>query len=144
VLWLADASNQVIAHQGAAPVWLVRNKIDLEAARQTSSGQGGASAGFRISASRGDGLAELISALVGFAQDYFGPGEGGLIGRVRQRILLQETAGSLRRSIAVVGNGEELAAEELRAAAQSLGRLLGRVDVEDVLDVIFRQFCVGK
>ena len=40
--------------------------------------------------------------------------------------------------------GEELAAEELRAAAHSLGRLLGRVDVEDVLDVIFREFCVGK
>jgi tRNA modification GTPase len=44
----------------------------------------------------------------------------------------------------VVGQGEELAAEELRTAALSLGRLLGRVDVEDILDVIFREFCVGK
>ena len=44
----------------------------------------------------------------------------------------------------MVGEGEELAAEELRAAAYSLGRLLGRVDVEDILDVIFREFCVGK
>jgi tRNA modification GTPase len=35
-------------------------------------------------------------------------------------------------------------AEELRIAAQSLGRLTGRVDVEDVLDVIFRDFCIGK
>ena len=42
------------------------------------------------------------------------------------------------------GEGEELAAEELRTAAHSLGRLLGRVDVEDILDVIFREFCVGK
>jgi tRNA modification GTPase len=32
----------------------------------------------------------------------------------------------------------------LRLAAQSLGRLLGRVDVEDILDVIFREFCIGK
>jgi tRNA modification GTPase len=46
--------------------------------------------------------------------------------------------------VSVVGAGEELAAEELRAASQSLGRLLGRVDVEDILDVIFREFCVGK
>jgi len=46
--------------------------------------------------------------------------------------------------MAVVGEGEELAAEDLRAAADSLGRLLGRVDVEDILDVIFREFCVGK
>ena len=44
----------------------------------------------------------------------------------------------------LVEEGEELAAEELRAAAYSLGRLLGRVDVEDILDVIFREFCVGK
>ena len=39
---------------------------------------------------------------------------------------------------------EELVAEELRAAAQTLGRLTGRVDVEDILDVIFRDFCIGK
>jgi len=58
--------------------------------------------------------------------------------------LLQEAAISLRRSIEVVGSGEELAAEELRSAANCLGRLLGRVDVEDILDVIFREFCVGK
>ena len=89
-------------------------------------------------------MPELIAALVGFAQDYFGAGEGGLIGRARQRKLLQETAASLRRSIEVVGTGEELAAEDLRAAAHSLGRLLGRVDVEDILDVIFREFCIGK
>jgi tRNA modification GTPase len=37
-----------------------------------------------------------------------------------------------------------LVAEELRIAANALGRLLGRVDVEDLLDVIFREFCVGK
>ena len=99
---------------------------------------------FRISARRGLGVSELIGALVTFAQNYFGAGEGGLIARERQRKLVQETADSLRRCIAVIGEGEELAAEELRAAAFSLGRLLGRVDVEDILDVIFREFCVGK
>ena len=86
----------------------------------------------------------MIAALVGFARDYFGSGEGGLIGRERQRKLLQQTAASLQRSITVIGEGEELAAEDLRAAAHSLGRLLGRVDVEDILDVIFREFCIGK
>jgi tRNA modification GTPase len=145
VLWLADAPGEAIQRDGAAPVWVIRNKIDLDAVGQPGAptlGQSGA--GFRISASRGDGLAELISALVGFAQDYFGSNEGGLIGRTRQRQLLQDAAVSLRRSMEVVGKGEELAAEELRAAAHSLGGLLGRVDVEDILDVIFREFCVGK
>ena len=129
--------------EGTAPVWLVRNKIDLDTAGRplAESAEGRA---FQISASRGDGVPELIAALVGFAQRYFGGTEGGLISRTRQRKLLQETVASLQRCIAVVGQGEELAAEELRTAALSLGRLLGRVDVEDILDVIFREFCVGK
>jgi tRNA modification GTPase len=50
----------------------------------------------------------------------------------------------LRRSTSVVEQGVELAAEEMRTAVHSLGQLLGRVDVEDVLDVIFRDFCIGK
>ena len=42
------------------------------------------------------------------------------------------------------GAGEELVAEQLRRAATGLGKLTGRVNVEDILDVIFREFCVGK
>ena len=99
---------------------------------------------FEISASCGDGILELIAAMIAFAQNYFSAGEGGLISRERQRKLLQETAVSLQRSLSAIQEGEELAAEDLRIAARSLGRLLGRVDVEDVLDVIFREFCIGK
>jgi tRNA modification GTPase len=140
VLWLTDAATQETHRDSAAPVWVIRNKIDLDPAGQPRA----AETGFGISASRGDGLAELISALVRFAQDYFGGNEAGLISRTRQRQLLKEAAVSLQRSIEVIGSGEELAAEELRSAANCLGRLLGRVDVEDILDVVFREFCVGK
>lgn len=143
VLWLTDGPNAAISHVGLAPVWLLRNKIDLNSSVSEPSGSGSRSI-FKISARDGDGIPELIVALVGFAHDYFGSGEGNLITRARQRELLRETADSLRRAIDVIGAGEELAAEELRAAAYSLGRLLGRVDVEDILDVIFREFCVGK
>jgi tRNA modification GTPase len=143
VLWLADRESGKIHHDGTAPVWRVRNKIDLDSAPRPMADVAGR-AGFAISAESGDGLPELIAALVEFSHDYFGASEGGLISRTRQRQLLQETVVSLRRSIDVAGEGEELAAEELRIAAHSLGRLLGRVDVEDVLDVIFREFCVGK
>ena len=38
----------------------------------------------------------------------------------------------------------ELAAEDVRLAMRALGRITGRVDVEDVLDIIFRDFCIGK
>jgi tRNA modification GTPase len=153
VLWMIDAQHEQSPQGGAAPLWTVRNKIDLDVVRADSPkprqtgiiGQErrlGSDLG--ISASRGDGIAELISALVGFARDYLGSGEVSLISRARQRKLLEETADSLQRSIEVIGKGEELAAEELRAAAYSLGRLLGRVDVEEILDAIFRDFCIGK
>jgi tRNA modification GTPase len=142
VLWLSDSPHVAFERDGSAPVWKVRNKIDLEEAGRPLAET--SSPGFQISASRGDGVPELIVALVGFAQSYLGDSEGGLIGRARQRKLLEDTADSLRRCIEVVGQGEELAAEELRAAAHALGRLLGRVDVEDILDVIFREFCIGK
>jgi tRNA modification GTPase len=145
VLWMSDPQHDERPRQGDTPVWWVRNKIDLDSVgRETASKQGKTEADFRISASRGAGIGELITALVAFAQDYFGSGEGGLIGRERQRKLLDQTAAALRRSVAAVGQGEELVAEELRIAAYALGRLLGRVDVEDILDVIFKEFCVGK
>jgi tRNA modification GTPase len=144
VLWLVEDDSHDHAVEGAAPVWMVRNKIDLSALKPHVAGMGRTwgSRYFEISAVRGDGLQELMAALVGHAEDYLGSGEGGLIGRERQRTLLRETAASLQRSME--GKGEELVAEDLRAAAHSLGRLLGRVDVEDILDKIFREFCIGK
>jgi tRNA modification GTPase len=140
VLWLAEDASE-IDRQGDTPLWMIRNKSDL-----TGVGEGSEASGpiFRISAKQGDGIPSLIDALVSFARAYFGSHETGLITRERQRKLLQETAGALRRSLETIDLGEELAAEELRSAAFSLGKLLGRVDVEDLLDVIFREFCIGK
>ncbi|MBV9529521.1 MAG: tRNA uridine-5-carboxymethylaminomethyl(34) synthesis GTPase MnmE [Bradyrhizobium sp.] len=144
VLWLTDGENFEPCERRAAPVWSVRNKIDLKASPASKPSHALPVGCFKISALRGEGVAELVAALVGFAQSYFGGQEGGLITRERQRNLLKETAASLRRSIAVIAQGEELAAEELRRASYCLGRLLGRVDVEDILDVIFKDFCIGK
>ena len=65
--------------------------------------------------------------------------------RSRQRRLLASTLAALDRALAEGPNGrDDIAAEELRIAATALGRLTGRVDVEDVLDAIFEDFCIGK
>jgi tRNA modification GTPase len=149
VLWLTDGSGPTDIHDTTAPVWSVHNKIDLagredDGREDDASGSGATATAFRISAKRGDGLVDLIAAIVGFAETYFGGDDAALIGRERQRKLLEETASALLRALDVIGEGEELAAEELRSASTSLGRLLGRVDVEDILDVIFREFCIGK
>ena len=104
VLWLTDAAaRRSPARRRHAPVWVVRNKIDLDADGRHCARTGSGDAEFGISARRGDGIGELIAALIAFAQDYFGAGEGGLIGRERQRKLLQQTAASLQRSIAAIG-----------------------------------------
>ncbi|QPF91920.1 tRNA uridine-5-carboxymethylaminomethyl(34) synthesis GTPase MnmE [Bradyrhizobium commune] len=118
----------------------VRNKIDLVAGEGTDLAEGQ----IGISASRGFGVPELVNLLVGFAATFFGESEGALVTRARQRELLYRASDSLHRSLELVEEGEELAAEELRAAAYALGRLLGRVDVEDVLGAIFQKFCIGK
>ncbi|TJW82943.1 MAG: tRNA uridine-5-carboxymethylaminomethyl(34) synthesis GTPase MnmE, partial [Mesorhizobium sp.] len=57
---------------------------------------------------------------------------------------LNETIGFLRAAVKEEDRGQELRAEELRLAADRLGRIVGAVDVEDMLDVIFSQFCIGK
>jgi tRNA modification GTPase len=141
VLWLTEGDGVMAPQEGSVPVWLVRNKIDLGGPHQQILGN---QKTFAISARRGDGLSELMSALVEFAEAYFGAAEGGLIARVRQRELLEHAAASLERGMSALNQGEELTAEELRSAAFALGRLLGQVDVEDILDVIFREFCIGK
>lgn len=152
VLWLVEGAEAVDSSslpafrsfqgrdRSQGSVWIVRNKIDLGAAEAVRpSGE------LWISASRGDGISELVDALVTFASGFFGTAtESGMVTRARQRDLLTQASDSLRRSLDLVEVGEELAAEELRAAAFALGRLLGRVDVEDVLGAIFQKFCIGK
>jgi tRNA modification GTPase len=144
VLWLVDAQHPERPPASAAPVWMVRNKVDLDARELAGAALPPEAIGsdFAISAQRGDGIAPLVTALGRFAGTLFGAGEGGLITRTRQRQLLLDAADALERSLA--DRSEELTAEELRSAAFSIGRLLGRVDIDDILDVIFRQFCIGK
>ena len=89
----------------------------------------------------------LVERLAGFAKDYFSTVETGIVTRARHRHLFEETVAAIDRALAEAakpGAHEEFIAEELRLAATALGRLTGRIDVEDILDVIFRDFCIGK
>ena len=65
-----------------------------------------------------------------------------MLTRARHRQALEEAVSALRRSLTAPLS--ELRAEDLRLALRSLGRITGAVDVEDLLDVIFRDFCIGK
>jgi tRNA U34 5-carboxymethylaminomethyl modifying GTPase MnmE/TrmE len=98
---------------------------------------------FDISALTGSGFDKLLDKLTGFAATALAGSERALVTRERHRRALADVLAALRRAAALTGQ-EDILAEELRAAAHALARLTGRIDVEDVLDSIFRDFCIGK
>jgi tRNA modification GTPase len=100
---------------------------------------------FDISAKTGEGFDMLLNALGRHAEKFLAGAESALVTRERHRRALEDALAALRRALAPdLASREDLLGEELRLAARALGRLTGRVDVDDVLDVIFRDFCIGK
>ncbi len=95
-----------------------------------------------LSVKTGAGLDDLIGALVGKIETLIGARETPSLTRQRHREALDECRVALKR---VQGAKlPELVAEDVRLAMRHLGRITGRVDVEDLLDVIFKDFCIGK
>jgi len=155
VLWVVDACagdlepgfpSRSPVPPGAAR-WIVVNKIDLVAAaaldRIESRFKKELTVHF-ISSVVGAGVERLVDSVRRFAEGFF-TAEPALITRERQRAHLKETVIALQGAKGAAHEGqEEIMAEQLRLAARALGKLLGRVDVEDILDVIFRDFCIGK
>ena len=152
VLWVTDgsaagpAADSTFKTLKSSAIWLIRNKIDLSSAsifQRTNE----AEFSYLISAATGEGLEAVVAGVAEFARGYFSAVESGIVTRARHRRALEETVAALDRAMDEAtdcGARLELIAEELRAAATMLGRLTGRVDVEDILDVIFRDFCIGK
>jgi tRNA modification GTPase len=97
---------------------------------------------FAISARTGAGLEGLLAALLEAVIERAGLAEAPALTQHRHRQSLEECGVSLAR--AQLAPGIELLAEDLRLAVRAIGRITGRVDVEDLLDVIFREFCIGK
>jgi tRNA modification GTPase len=153
VLWLIDASEREQTscrplQPASGPVkWIVVNKIDLagnDELKKIESKFTKVNLIHFISSATGAGLDQLVNAISSFAEGFF-TAEPALVTRQRQRAHLRETALALREAQQAAADGrEEIMAEHLRLASRALGKLLGRVDVEDVLDVIFRDFCIGK
>lgn len=100
----------------------------------------------RVSVKTGHGLDALRTALVRLVEESFGGSETPLITRVRHRQEIEHARSALNEFLGSVEASEhpEIAAEHLRAGADALGRLTGRLDVEDVLSQIFSEFCIGK
>jgi tRNA modification GTPase len=137
VLWLEDASD---SSGPPAPANAIRvaTKIDLiDSAAQRSPGAA-------VSSRTGAGINDLIALITTRIVAELPPAESPLITRSRHRSAVQSAAGSLAKARSSDGSALELRAEDLRLASDALARVTGRIDVEDLLDVIFRDFCIGK
>ena len=120
-----------------ADTLLVANKADL----YPSPPKGLPEGAFLVSALNGAGIEALLAALGERAAEAY-QSEAPVVTRARHREALEEALAALRRS--AVAGLPELRAEDLRLAWRSLGHITGAVDVENLLDVIFRDFCLGK
>jgi tRNA modification GTPase len=119
---------------------LIHTKADL--LRATAAyGEYGA---FGVSALTGEAVPELLSLLARRVADVLGREEAPALTRARHRRLVEEARAALGRAIPMLSRGPELAAEDVRVATHAIGRLTGRIDVEDLLGEIFSSFCIGK
>ncbi len=158
VLWLVDAAalKPGLGRPPDPPFpaqvrrWTILNKMDLLAAGTAPelaamlADPAAGNAWLAISATAGAGIEELVRALTKFAAEFF-TAEPVLVTRQRHRVALREAGEALDGALSLGPQGaEELLAEQIRLAARALGRLTGRIGVEDILDVIFRDFCIGK
>lgn len=98
-----------------------------------------------VSAKTGEGIDELVEALTRYVGEIAdAQSETPPLTRARYRETLAEASDALARALVAPDDRPELIAEDVRLAMRALGRITGRVDVEDVLDAIFREFCIGK
>ncbi|QGM94223.1 tRNA uridine-5-carboxymethylaminomethyl(34) synthesis GTPase MnmE [Methylocystis rosea] len=131
-LWLSDSAEAPPAHD--VETICVATKTDLTPAPRGAIG---------VCALSGEGLETLAAAIGGRARAQLGDGVNSLIVRERHRRALEQAIESID-SILAGGEALELQAEELRRASAALGRIVGAVDVEEILDAVFSRFCIGK
>jgi tRNA modification GTPase len=149
ILWLtetdvrdetdAEVAAFLAAHR-TTPVWQIRSKLDL--ALESVQMVPPDTFDLAVSAATGAGIPELIERL----GQLLGDSASGnpLITRARHRQEVMAARDALAAFLSGSPADVELRAEDLRQAARALGRLTGRIDVEDLLDRIFGEFCIGK
>lgn len=135
VIWLQEIDdNLTVPELENGETVFVRSKDD----------QGMEGTELSVSAKTGYGIGALLELLLARVKNSLGGAETGLITRRRYRLALQDCLELLKEAQACSVNERDLQSEALRMAGNCLGRITGKIDVEDLLDVIFSEFCIGK
>lgn len=149
VLWLSDISDPDPSGPSgfdidADNILYLHTKTDLVPPEQVKDRIDADPGSLGLSVKSGGGLDALIRLLADRALEAIDRGEEPLITRQRHRDRIVQSHEALGRFLQGHKADPELRAEDLRTAAQALGRITGQVDVEDILDRIFSSFCIGK
>lgn len=138
---ISDRQELGISDDGVAG-WRVWNKCDLDF--RTPAGRRGEGE-YIVSARTGAGLDLLMADLELWAARAATAGESAIVTRARHREALEDTAAAIHAARRHLMYADlVLTAEELRRASDALGRITGRVGVEEMLDALFGEFCIGK
>ncbi|EUK17869.1 tRNA modification GTPase TrmE [Commensalibacter papalotli (ex Servin-Garciduenas et al. 2014)] len=139
VLCLTDASIDVLEPEVKCDFW-IRTKKDIDVSRETLDRNDNKILFISVKTGKGiDHLKQVLAEKAKFLTARQGPPP---LTRVRHRLGIEECVQHLEEAQRL--DWPELRGEELRLAMQSLGRLTGTIGVEDLLDTIFSQFCIGK
>lgn len=150
VLWLVDPADPVWtlpAELDTQPNLIVLTKADLrnQAGLPNAVDQPEGSKSLSLSAKTGQGIDGLIRHLTAIVASRLEGGTSAVLSQERHRASIEVCRDAVQRFLgADVSAPIELRAEDLRIAADALGRVVGRIDVEDVLGQIFGRFCIGK
>ena len=142
VLWLAapDVPTGGASEGIDSDTLWIWNKSDLKG----WAGRADETRPLEVSTRTGAGLQELEADIIRRLTRQVSDAEGALVTRQRHRDCLLAMRGHLRTAMTRRESEIELMAEDVRLAARALAELGGQVDVESLLDAIFREFCIGK
>ena len=140
VIWVDAPDVADDAADDMARDW--RSAADMRLANKSDVARPDDEGALRLSAKTGDGAEALLAALGRLVLQKTGSGESAPVTRARHVAILREVLAHIEA--AQQADALELAAEDLRLAQRALGRMTGTVDVEQLLDVVFADFCIGK
>jgi tRNA modification GTPase len=147
VVWVSspDVAGSDIPERGVQPDFWISNKSDIQTPElRLNRNESGPVPVLLVSAVCGDGVGEFIVQLSNAVRDRFGAAERSVVVRDRQKQAILESIRFINDSRLHGAGHLELVAADLRRAADALGRVTGRIDVEEWLGAIFSRFCVGK
>lgn len=139
-VWSPDVPGSEQPETDTRPDLVLANKADLLFAAEEQAVE----QYLPVSTLTGEGMSTLLERLSRLLQDRYGTAESALLVSARQKTAVSRARQHLQEALDISSATAELKAEEIRCASDEIGRLTGRVDVEEWLGAIFSRFCIGK